>query len=97
MCKHTAYYNYSIRATFQSKLLTLFRVKLQRLRKELQDDHDRKLREMQDTTRRSTTDATHQVELERLKFNQLQDDKLRLQQQVRKINNKQRQNEVLMV
>ncbi|XP_055489098.1 LOW QUALITY PROTEIN: centrosomal protein of 120 kDa [Leucoraja erinacea] len=57
-------------------------IELQRLRKELQDDHDRKLREMQDTTRRSTTDATHQVELERLKFNQLQDDKLRLQQQL---------------
>ncbi|XP_078253137.1 centrosomal protein of 120 kDa [Rhinoraja longicauda] len=57
-------------------------IELQRLQKELQDDHDRKLREMQDTTRRSTTDAAHQVELERLKFNQLQDDKLRLQQQL---------------
>ncbi|XP_051876609.1 centrosomal protein of 120 kDa [Pristis pectinata] len=57
-------------------------IELQRLRKELQDDHDRNLREMQDATRRSTADAAHQVELERLKLNQLQDDKLRLQQQL---------------
>ncbi|XP_062924787.1 centrosomal protein of 120 kDa isoform X1 [Mobula hypostoma] len=57
-------------------------MELQRLRKELQDDHDWNLREMQDNTRRSIADAAHQVELERSKLNQLQDDKLRLQQQL---------------
>ncbi|XP_059825647.1 centrosomal protein of 120 kDa isoform X2 [Hypanus sabinus] len=57
-------------------------MELHRLRKELQDDHDRNLREMQDNTRRSIADAAHQVELERSKLNQLQDDKLHLQQQV---------------
>ncbi|XP_059825646.1 centrosomal protein of 120 kDa isoform X1 [Hypanus sabinus] len=57
-------------------------MELHRLRKELQDDHDRNLREMQDNTRRSIADAAHQVELERSKLNQLQDDKLHLQQQL---------------
>ncbi|XP_072925598.1 centrosomal protein of 120 kDa [Hemitrygon akajei] len=57
-------------------------MELHRLQKELQDDHDRNLREMQDNTRRSIADAAHQVELERSKLNQLQDDKLRLQQQL---------------
>ncbi|XP_078422984.1 centrosomal protein of 120 kDa isoform X2 [Cetorhinus maximus] len=55
---------------------------LQRLRKELQEDHDRSLREMQETTRRCTEDSVRQVELEKLKFNQLEQDKLRLQQQL---------------
>ncbi|XP_078070712.1 centrosomal protein of 120 kDa isoform X1 [Mustelus asterias] len=55
---------------------------LQRLRKELQDDHDRSLREMQETTRRSTEDSVRQVELEKLKLNQVEQDKLRLQQQL---------------
>uniref|UniRef100_UPI00398ED638 centrosomal protein of 120 kDa isoform X2 n=1 Tax=Pristiophorus japonicus TaxID=55135 RepID=UPI00398ED638 len=57
-------------------------IELQRLKKELQDDHDRSLREMQDTTRRCTEDSVRKVELERLKLNQLEEDKLRLQQQL---------------
>ncbi|XP_067886022.1 centrosomal protein of 120 kDa isoform X2 [Heterodontus francisci] len=57
-------------------------IELQRLRKELQDDHDRSLREMQETTRRCTEDSARQMELEKLKFNQLEQDKLRLQQQL---------------
>ncbi|XP_069749507.1 centrosomal protein of 120 kDa isoform X2 [Narcine bancroftii] len=70
--------------------LTNGEMELQRLRKELQDDHDRNLREMQDTTRRSTADAAHQVELERLKLHQLQDDKLHLQQQLHEAEQKYR-------
>ncbi|XP_060693677.1 centrosomal protein of 120 kDa isoform X2 [Hemiscyllium ocellatum] len=57
-------------------------VELQRLRRELQDEHDRSLREMQDTMRRCTEDSVRQVELEKLKLNQLEHDKSRLQQQL---------------
>ncbi|XP_048383738.1 centrosomal protein of 120 kDa isoform X2 [Stegostoma tigrinum] len=57
-------------------------VELQRLRRELQDEHDRSLREMQETTRRCTEDSVRHVELEKLKFNQLEQDKFRLQQQL---------------
>ncbi|XP_072440637.1 centrosomal protein of 120 kDa isoform X3 [Chiloscyllium punctatum] len=57
-------------------------VELQRLRRELQDEHDRSLREMQDTMRRCTEDSVRQVELEKLKLNQLEQDKSRLQQQL---------------
>ncbi|XP_038660935.1 centrosomal protein of 120 kDa isoform X2 [Scyliorhinus canicula] len=65
-------------------------VELQRLRKELQDDHDRGVREMQETTRRCTEDSVHQVELEKLKLNQLEQDKLRLQQQLHEAEQKYR-------
>uniref|UniRef100_A0A4W3INE9 Centrosomal protein 120 n=1 Tax=Callorhinchus milii TaxID=7868 RepID=A0A4W3INE9_CALMI len=57
-------------------------LELHRLKKELQDDHDRTLREMHDTIRRVNEDSVHQVELERSKFKVLEEDKLRLQQQV---------------
>uniref|UniRef100_A0A4W3INE4 Centrosomal protein 120 n=1 Tax=Callorhinchus milii TaxID=7868 RepID=A0A4W3INE4_CALMI len=57
-------------------------LELHRLKKELQDDHDRTLREMHDTIRRVNEDSVHQVELERSKFKVLEEDKLRLQQQL---------------
>ncbi|XP_067839140.1 centrosomal protein of 120 kDa isoform X2 [Heptranchias perlo] len=66
----------------RERQLTNGEIELQRLKKELQDDHDRSMREMQDTTRRTTEDSVRQVELERLKLNHLEEDKLRLQQQL---------------
>ncbi|MBN3285778.1 CE120 protein, partial [Polyodon spathula] len=55
---------------------------LQRLRKEMQADHQRSLRELQDNSRCVREDCVHQVELERLKVKQLEEDRHRLQQQV---------------
>ncbi|XP_061202023.1 centrosomal protein of 120 kDa isoform X3 [Neopsephotus bourkii] len=55
---------------------------LQTLKKDLQAEHERKLQELQDSVRRAKEECTHQVELERSKIKQLEEDKLRLQQQV---------------
>ncbi|NXJ84437.1 CE120 protein, partial [Trogon melanurus] len=55
---------------------------LQRVKKELQAEHERSLQELQDSVRRAREECTHQVELERSKIKQLEEDKLRLQQQV---------------
>ena len=55
---------------------------LQRERKELQSERERNLQELQDSVRRARDDCVHQVELERLKLKQLDEDKHRLQQQV---------------
>lgn len=45
-------------------------------------ERERNLLELQDSIRRAKEDCVHQVELERLKMRQLEDDKVRLQQQV---------------
>ncbi|KAL6037179.1 hypothetical protein STEG23_023021, partial [Scotinomys teguina] len=63
-------------------------VELQRERKELQSERERNLQELQDTVRRARDDCVHQVELERLKLKQLEDDKHRLQQQLNDAENK---------
>ncbi|XP_033622249.1 centrosomal protein of 120 kDa isoform X2 [Fukomys damarensis] len=55
---------------------------LQREKKELQSEREQNLKELQDSVRRVREDCIHQVELERLKIKQLQEDKHRLQQQV---------------
>lgn len=55
---------------------------VQRERKELKLERERNLQELQDSIRRAKEDCVHQVELERLKMRQLEEDKLRLQQQV---------------
>uniref|UniRef100_A0A8I5N7L1 Centrosomal protein of 120 kDa n=1 Tax=Papio anubis TaxID=9555 RepID=A0A8I5N7L1_PAPAN len=55
---------------------------LQREKKELQSERQRNLQELQDSIRRAKEDCIHQVELERLKIKQLEEDKHRLQQQV---------------
>ncbi|CAO2594050.1 Centrosomal protein of 120 kDa [Lemmus lemmus] len=57
-------------------------MELQRERKELQSERERNLQELQDSVRRARDDCVHQVELERLKLKQLEEDKHRLQQQV---------------
>ncbi|XP_005069102.1 centrosomal protein of 120 kDa isoform X2 [Mesocricetus auratus] len=57
-------------------------VELQRERKELQSERERNLQELQDSVRRAKDDCVHQVELERRKLKQLEEDKHRLQQQL---------------
>ncbi|NWY51941.1 CE120 protein, partial [Chionis minor] len=61
---------------------------LQRLKKELQAEHERNLQELQDSVRRASEECAHQVELERSKNKQLEEDKLRLQQQHYEAENK---------
>ncbi|XP_010337708.3 centrosomal protein of 120 kDa isoform X3 [Saimiri boliviensis] len=61
---------------------------LQREKKELQSERQRNLQELQDSIRRAKEDCIHQVELERLKIKQLEEDKHRLQQQLNDAENK---------
>ncbi|NXA27006.1 CE120 protein, partial [Ibidorhyncha struthersii] len=61
---------------------------VKRLKKELQAEHERNLQELQDSVRRAREECSHQVELERSKIKQLEEDKLRLQQQLYEAENK---------
>ncbi|XP_005242595.1 centrosomal protein of 120 kDa [Falco peregrinus] len=61
---------------------------LQRVKKEVQAEHERNLQELQDSVRRAREECSHQVELERSKMKQLEEDKLRLQQQLYEAENK---------
>ncbi|NXK99118.1 CE120 protein, partial [Mesembrinibis cayennensis] len=61
---------------------------IQRVKKELQAEHERNLQELQDSVRRAREECAHQVELERSKIKQLEEDKLRLQQQLYEAENK---------
>ncbi|KAM6037043.1 centrosomal protein of 120 kDa isoform 1-T1 [Theristicus caerulescens] len=61
---------------------------LQRVKKELQAEHERNLQELQSSVRRAREECAHQVELERSKIKQLEEDKLRLQQQLYEAENK---------
>ncbi|NXI61655.1 CE120 protein, partial [Anseranas semipalmata] len=61
---------------------------LQRVKKELQAEHERNKQELQDSVRRAREECSHQVELERSKIKQLEEDKLRLQQQLYEAENK---------
>ncbi|NXJ49997.1 CE120 protein, partial [Spizaetus tyrannus] len=61
---------------------------LQRVKKELQAEHERVLQELQDSVRRAREECAHQVELERSKTKQLEEDKLRSQQQLYEAENK---------
>ncbi|XP_009081090.1 PREDICTED: centrosomal protein of 120 kDa, partial [Acanthisitta chloris] len=54
---------------------------IQRVKEELQAEHDRNLQVQQDSVRRAREECAHQLELERSKIKQLEEDKLRLQQQ----------------
>lgn len=56
--------------------------KLQRVKKELQAEHERNLQVLQDSVRRAREECAHQLELEKSKIKQLEEDKLRLHQQV---------------
>ncbi|XP_006743416.1 centrosomal protein of 120 kDa [Leptonychotes weddellii] len=68
--------------------LVLAESEVQRERKELKLERERNLQELQDSIRRAKEDCVHQVELERLKMRQLEEDKLRLQQQLTDAENK---------
>ncbi|KAM8984230.1 centrosomal protein of 120 kDa isoform 3-T3 [Ara ararauna] len=61
---------------------------LQTVKKDLQAEHERKLQELQDSVRRAREECAHQVELERSKIKQLEEDKLRLQQQLNEAESK---------
>ncbi|XP_049729513.1 centrosomal protein of 120 kDa [Elephas maximus indicus] len=61
---------------------------LQREKKELQSERERNFQELQDCIRRAKEDCVHQVELERLKIKQLEEDKHRLQQKLNEAENK---------
>ncbi|NXY04090.1 CE120 protein, partial [Pteruthius melanotis] len=61
---------------------------LQRVKKELQAEHERNLQVLQDSVRRAREECAHQLELERSKIKQLEEDKVRLHQQLFEAENK---------
>ncbi|XP_064032907.1 centrosomal protein of 120 kDa [Pogoniulus pusillus] len=61
---------------------------LQRVKKELQAEHERSLQELQLSVRRAREECSHHIELERSKIKQVEEDKLRLQQQLYEAENK---------
>ncbi|NXL87387.1 CE120 protein, partial [Alectura lathami] len=61
---------------------------IQRVQKELQAEHEQNKQELQDAVRRAREECAHQVDLERSKIKQLEEDKLRLQQQLYEAENK---------
>ncbi|NXN12371.1 CE120 protein, partial [Indicator maculatus] len=61
---------------------------LQRVKKELQAEHERSLQELQDSVRRAREECAHHIELEKSKVKQVEEDKLRLQQQLYEAENK---------
>ncbi|XP_071436231.1 centrosomal protein of 120 kDa isoform X2 [Pithys albifrons albifrons] len=61
---------------------------LQRQKKELQAEHERNLQVLQDSVRRAREECAHQLELERSKIKQLEEDKLHLHQQLYEGENK---------
>ncbi|NXB40433.1 CE120 protein, partial [Eulacestoma nigropectus] len=63
---------------------------LQRVKKELQAEHERNLQVLQDSVRRAREECAHQLELERSKIKQLEEDKVRLHQQLYETENKHR-------
>ncbi|XP_023599159.1 centrosomal protein of 120 kDa isoform X1 [Myotis lucifugus] len=67
---------------------SLVKKKLQQERRELKSEREQNLQELQNSIRRAKEDCVHQVELERLKIKQLEEDKHRLQQQLNDAENK---------
>ncbi|KAM5193093.1 centrosomal protein of 120 kDa isoform 2-T2 [Mantella aurantiaca] len=63
-------------------------IELKKARAELQLECERSIQEKQDSIRRVREDCLHQIELERLKAKQLEEDKLRLQQQLQEAEHK---------
>ncbi|ELK29721.1 Centrosomal protein of 120 kDa [Myotis davidii] len=68
--------------------LAITESELQRERRELKSEREQNLQELQNSIRRAKEDCIHQVELERLKIKQLEEDKHRLQQQLNDAENK---------
>ncbi|KAE8635519.1 hypothetical protein XENTR_v10002649 [Xenopus tropicalis] len=63
-------------------------MELKKLKAQLQLDCERSIQERQDSIRRVREDCMHQIELERSKAKQLEEDKLRLQQQLQEAEHK---------
>ncbi|NXM70097.1 CE120 protein, partial [Serilophus lunatus] len=72
----------------QEQQLFSAELELQRAKKELQVEHERNLQVLQDSVRRAKEECAHQLELERSKIKQLEEDKLRLHQQLYEAENK---------
>ncbi|XP_023599230.1 centrosomal protein of 120 kDa isoform X3 [Myotis lucifugus] len=68
--------------------LAITESELQQERRELKSEREQNLQELQNSIRRAKEDCVHQVELERLKIKQLEEDKHRLQQQLNDAENK---------
>ncbi|MCJ8735046.1 hypothetical protein PDJAM_G00242260 [Pangasius djambal] len=66
----------------REKTLAHAEMETQRLQREMRVEHEFSMRELQDSTRRLREDCAHQVELERSKVRQLEEDLARRQQQV---------------
>ncbi|XP_062854380.1 centrosomal protein of 120 kDa isoform X2 [Trichomycterus rosablanca] len=65
----------------REKTLAHAEMETQRLQREMRVEHEFSMRELQESTRRLREDCTHQVELERSKVRQLEEDLARQQQQ----------------
>ncbi|XP_048359512.1 centrosomal protein of 120 kDa isoform X2 [Sphaerodactylus townsendi] len=72
----------------REKQLVSAETELQRVKRELQAEHERNLQELQDTIRRVKEDCAHQVELEKSRIRQLEENKIHLQQQIYEGENK---------
>ncbi|KAF4072204.1 hypothetical protein AMELA_G00260510 [Ameiurus melas] len=66
----------------REKTLAHAEMEMQRLQREMHVEHEFSMRELQDSTRRLREDCAHQVELERSKVRQLEEDLVKHQQQV---------------
>ncbi|XP_053480962.1 centrosomal protein of 120 kDa isoform X3 [Ictalurus furcatus] len=67
----------------REKTLAHAEMETQRLQREMHVEHEFSMRELQDSTRRLREDCAHQVELERSKVRQLEEDLVKHQQQGR--------------
>ncbi|KAM4710500.1 centrosomal protein of 120 kDa [Discoglossus pictus] len=72
----------------RERQLTSDEVELKKLKAELQLNCERSIQDKQDSIRRVRDDCVHQIELERLKVKQLEEDKHRLQQQLQEAEHK---------
>ncbi|XP_051950494.1 centrosomal protein of 120 kDa-like [Xyrauchen texanus] len=75
----------------REKALAHAEMETQRLQREVRAEHEFSMRELQDSGRRLREDCAHQVELERSKVRQLEDQLSRQQQQIQEAENKYRQ------
>ncbi|MFT7797369.1 centrosomal protein of 120 kDa isoform X1, partial [Arapaima gigas] len=75
----------------REKQLAHAEMETQRLQKELKAKHEQSTRELQDSNRRLREDCLHQVDLERSKVRLLEEERSRLQQQIRDAESKYKQ------
>ncbi|KAK2899236.1 hypothetical protein Q8A67_010654 [Cirrhinus molitorella] len=75
----------------REKALAHAEMETQRLQREMRTEHEFSVRELQDSGRRLREDCAHQVELERSKVKQLEDQLAQQRQQIQEAENKYRQ------